>query len=115
MSAEEINAILAADRMETSLNIKEFEKKSEALNKEMGKKSTDNTKESARTITITVNNKSVHLMGKPQYCFVDILDFYPFDTASIQGTRLVQKVNGKMADFFTPVSDGDEIALYWEK
>jgi len=43
---------------------------------------------------ILVNNTPVVLKNKPSYIFVDILDFYPFDTSKAGGTELVMKING---------------------
>ena len=155
LSADQINAILAADRMETSLRYKELEKKSEELNRELEKirqsnelarikgqqlfekeetavkpvqaellgqqtASTETESEviiqrpkEIREIVISVNGTPVHMTGKAEYTFVNILDFYPFDTSSLKGTGIVQKVNGMNADFFTPVNDGDIVDLYW--
>ncbi len=166
MTADQINAMLAADRLETSLRYKELEKKSEELNRELEKIRRSN--EIARTagqklfeqaesektqfdygkisglqdikiqgykensesekieeekipsipkeihdIVISVNGTPVHMTGKAEYTFVNILDFYPFDTSSLKGTRIIQKCNGRNADFFTPIEDGDMVELYW--
>ena len=62
---------------------------------------------------ISVNGTPVHMTGKAEYTFVNILDFYPFDTSSLKGTRIIQKCNGRNADFFTPIEDGDMVELYW--
>jgi hypothetical protein len=180
MTADQINAMLVADRLETSLRYKELEKKSEELNRELekirrsneiartaGKKLfeqaesektqfdygkisglQDNTpgldiigknsqdikiqgyKENSESgkieeekipsipkeihdIVISVNGTPVHMTGKAEYTFVNILDFYPFDTSSLKGTRIIQKCNGRNADFFTPIEDGDMVELYW--
>ena len=166
MTADQINAMLAADRLETSLRYKELEKKSEELNRELEKIRRSN--EIARTagqklfeqaesektqfdygkisglqdikiqgykensesgkieeekipsipkeihdIVISVNGTPVYMTGRAEYTFVNILDFYPFDTSSLKGTRIIQKCNGRNADFFTPIEDGDMVELYW--
>ena len=183
MTADQINAMLVADRLETSLRYKELEKKSEELNRELekirrsneiartaGKKLfeqsqndmpdlnagnmgellgahknsgiyiTENTDKHSKNllnrdtptesditeneavkqipkeiqdIVISVNGTPVHMTGKAEYTFVNILDFYPFDTSSLKGTRIIQKCNGRNADFFTPIEDGDMVELYW--
>ena len=180
MTADQINAMLAADRLETSLRYKELEKKSEELNREIekirrsneiartagqklfeqaesektqfdygkisglqdntpglyiiGKNSQDikiqGYKENSESekieeekipsipkeihdIVISVNGTPVHMTGRAEYTFVNILDFYPFDTSSLKGTRIIQKCNGRNADFFTPIEDGDMVELYW--
>lgn len=64
-------------------------------------------------IQVTVNKKEVTLTGKKKYIFVDILDFYYFDTRVAGGNSLIQKVNGETADFTTQIHAGDIIELYW--
>ena len=64
-------------------------------------------------IIITVNGEAVVLKDKANYIFVDILDFYPVDTAVPHGDRLEMKVNGKECDFMEPVKEGDEIIVQW--
>lgn len=66
-------------------------------------------------IYVTVNGRMVTLSGKTSYLFVDILDFYPFDTSSMGGRNLITTVNGEKAVFSTPISEGDIIEIYWEK
>ena len=66
-------------------------------------------------ITVTVNKTQVTLKGKTSYTFVDILDFYTFNITAATGNKLITKVNGKEADFFTAIKEGDVAELYWEK
>lgn len=66
-------------------------------------------------IYVTVNGQMVALSGKDSYIFVDILDFYPFDTSVMGGRNLVMTVNDEQAEFSTPVNEGDIIEIYWEK
>ena len=65
-------------------------------------------------INILVNGKSVTLRGKNQYIYVDILDFYEFDTRVAGGKNLVTKVNDVRCEFVTPIKDGDIVEIYWE-
>lgn len=65
-------------------------------------------------INIIVNGKSVTLRGKKQYIYVDILDFYEFDTRVAGGKNLVTKVNDVRCEFVTPIKDGDIVEIYWE-
>ncbi|MDE7425615.1 MAG: rod shape-determining protein [Lachnospiraceae bacterium] len=74
----------------------------------------DEPNKKAKSITVTVNNETVVLSGKDNYIFVDILDFYPFDTSVAAGNTVVTKVNGIEGSFSTPISDGDSIELGWE-
>lgn len=65
------------------------------------------------TITVTVNKTTVELKDKHRYILVDVLDFYPFDTKEAKGSKLVTKINEKIADFTHPIHNSDEIELYW--
>ena len=64
---------------------------------------------------ITVNGKVVVLKGKTKYLFVDILDFYPFDTSALGGKELIMTINGEKCEFTSKICEGDAIALYWQK
>lgn len=64
-------------------------------------------------ITVTVNEASVTLENKPEYVFVDIFDYYPFDTKTAAGDELVTKLNGVPCGFFEPVKEGDFIEIFW--
>ncbi len=64
-------------------------------------------------ITVTVNQTSVTLENKPEYVFVDIFDYYPFDTKTAAGDELITKVNGVSCGFFEPVREGDFIEIFW--
>lgn len=70
-------------------------------------------KPAVKEITVTVNGDTVRLTGKTGYTFVNVLDFYPFNTSTLKGSRLVCKRNHMEADFFTPVFNGDVLELYW--
>lgn len=65
-------------------------------------------------ITVLVNDTSVVLSGKAEYLFVDVLDFYPFDTSVANGSQVIMQVNGLSKTFSDPIQDGDRIDLYWE-
>lgn len=65
-------------------------------------------------ITVNVNGTQVTLKGHDSYQFVNILDFYPFDTANSHGDKVVMRVNGEDADFTTPVADGAQVELFWQ-
>lgn len=66
-------------------------------------------------LNITVNDQTVILRNKYQYIFVDILDFYPFDTSKPGGSELEMTLNGLPAEFTTPLHEGDAVKLYWKK
>lgn len=69
----------------------------------------------AGDMLIYVNDEPVLLKNKPSYIFVDILDFYPFDTSRAGGTDIDMSVNGVKADFTTPLHVGDMVKLCWKK
>ncbi len=64
-------------------------------------------------IKITVNDQIVVLKNKPQYIFVDILDFYPFDLSTMGGNILVTTLNGIEVGFTEPLHDGDIVKIFW--
>lgn len=68
-----------------------------------------------KDIVITVNGSPVRLKNKKEYIFVDILDFYPFDTSALGGKELVMTVNGEKCEFTSKIFEGDAIELYWQK
>ncbi|MDO5156595.1 MAG: rod shape-determining protein [Eubacteriales bacterium] len=64
---------------------------------------------------VTVNGKSITLSGKSNYVFVDIFDKYEFDLTKVHGTILVQRIDGNDAEHFSPLHQGANIELYWDK
>lgn len=68
-----------------------------------------------KDLHITVNGKSIILSGKANYVFVDIFEKYDFDLRSVRGTRIVQKIDDKEVDSFTPLHTGAKVEIYWEK
>jgi len=65
-------------------------------------------------LLVIVNGRPVTLRGKADYCFVDVLDFYPFDVSRAHGETVVMQINGEKAEFTSPLSAGDVIDLYWK-
>ena len=43
------------------------------------------------------------------------MDISGFQVTDLKGEKLITKINNQLADFATPIQDGDEIAIYWEK
>ena len=84
-------------------------------NYDSGKPDAGKSEETGKRIFVIVNGQAVALSGKDSYIFVDILDFYPFDTSVMGGRDLIMTVNDEKAEFSTPVSEGDIIEMYWEK
>lgn len=77
----------------------------------------DTPKSSSETdldsISITVNGSNVVLYNRPFFTFVDIFDFYPFDTTKVGGENLITKINGQTCGFSDPLNNGDIVDLYW--
>lgn len=65
-------------------------------------------------INVYVNETKVTITKKTQNILVDVLDVYPFDLTVAKGDTVVIKHNGAVADFTTPISEGDKVQLYWE-
>ncbi|MDE6233138.1 MAG: cell division protein FtsA, partial [Lachnospiraceae bacterium] len=72
------------------------------------------TKAESKDINVIVNGTLVTLKGKDSYIFVDILDFYPFDTKVAGGNDLITKINGEKSEFTGPLKEGDTVEIYWE-
>jgi len=78
-----------------------------------------------RKMTVTVNgtaadpttpvpDNAVIKFYQPRETFLADI-FAAFDPRSQgEGNRLVMKVNGREADFTTPIKGGDRIDIYWE-
>lgn len=65
-------------------------------------------------ITVTVNEVEIKMTGKSEYIFVDIYNYYDFNTETSKGKRIVTKLNGGPCSFADVLHDGDVIELYWE-
>jgi len=70
--------------------------------------------QSAADLLVIVNGRPVTLKGKSSYCFVDILDFYPFDVSKAHGQTVIMQINGEKAEFTSLLNAGDSIDLYWK-
>ena len=71
--------------------------------------------EKGNKVTVTVNGEMVELLGKENYIFVDILDFYPFDLSLAKGSELVMTLNEEQTDFTSPIKENDRINMYWKE
>lgn len=122
-----VNNELAAltDKVYENFSIRYILKSSELSNKdeELNEKLIENSrtlevtedKTLEKEITVTINGEKVVLRGKQSYILVDILDVYPFDLSTATTSHLITKVNEKVADFTTSLSDNDNIDMYWEE
>ena len=69
-----------------------------------------------KKIDIIFNGENVTIESSKQTpIFVDIFDFVKFDRTKISGKNLITNLNGKRADYTSPIKDGDDIEVYWEK
>ncbi len=71
------------------------------------------TQDGIRQLQVVVNQQPVTLRGKKVYVFVDIFDFYEFDLGNSQGRSIVTLLNGRPAQHFEELHDGDDIKIYW--
>lgn len=65
------------------------------------------------TIKVIVNNEEVTLKGKEGYMFVDIFNFYDFDTANVKGETLILTLNGEKAAYTDLIKEKDVIEVRW--
>ena len=66
-----------------------------------------------QTIHVLVNGQLVTLKGKADYIYVDVFEFYEFDLSKPQGKAVVTMINGRDAQYVEPLSNGDELQIYW--
>lgn len=64
---------------------------------------------------VVVNGTAITLTGKRNYVFVDIFDKYEFDLKNIKGTKLVQTIDGKDAEHFSPLHNEAVVEIYWKE
>lgn len=64
-------------------------------------------------IHVLVNGQPVTLKGKADYIYVDVFEFYEFDLSKPQGKAVVTMINGRDAQYVEPLSNGDELQIYW--
>lgn len=67
------------------------------------------------SISILANDKSYTLTGKEKYVFVEAIDAMNFDTSKVQGTELIMQLNGRKAEPFDELHNGDIVTIYWRK
>ena len=65
-------------------------------------------------LQIVVNQQPVTLRGKKEFVFVDIFDFYEFDLGNSRGRSIVTLLNGRPAQHFETLHNGDVINIYWQ-
>lgn len=65
-------------------------------------------------LQVVVNQQPVTLRGKKEYVFVDVFDFYEFDLGNSGGRSIVTLLNGRPAQHFEALHQGDVINIYWQ-
>ena len=73
------------------------------------------TSNTGNSISILANDKHYTLTGKEKYVFVEAIDAMNFDTSSVQGTELIMRLNGRKAEPFDELHNGDVVTIYWRK
>lgn len=68
-----------------------------------------------REFMVVVNKEPVLLRGKKDYIFVDVFDYISFDLQTLQGSRVVTKLNGTEVSYVEPLKAGDVLEIYWEE
>jgi cell division ATPase FtsA len=101
-----------AGKKKTSAKVDKTEQTAETAQEEDAPKAAPYTG-GPREISITVNGEPVVLSKKADYILVDVLDFYPVDTAEAHGERLEVMINGVVCDFTHPVEPGDQVRIEW--
>ena len=66
-------------------------------------------------LQVVVNDNPVKLFGKPEYVFVDAFEFIDFDLTKPQGTSVVTKINGNVAQYMEPLNNGDVLEIFWKQ
>lgn len=87
----------------------------ELLKQEEEKDIDTDTKMDTVDMHVIVNGRSITLSGKKNYVFVDIFDKYEFDLKHVGGTQIIQKIDGKEAEHFSPLHQGAIIEVYWKE
>ena len=64
-------------------------------------------------LKVVINGKETILRGKKEYIFVDIFDFIDFDLSEAKG-NIVLENNGKGANYYDILKEGDMINIYWK-
>lgn len=65
-------------------------------------------------LQVVVNRQPVTLRGKKEYVFVDVFDFYEFDLGNSRGRSIVTLLNGRPAQHFEALHQGDVINIFWQ-
>lgn len=65
-------------------------------------------------IEVVVEGKTIKLVNKDKYVFIDIFDYIEFDLSKPHGT-LTLNLNGKKAGYHDELNNGDVLEIYWKK
>lgn len=69
----------------------------------------------AHDLHVIVNGSPVTLHNKANYIFVDVFDYIDFDLSKPEGRGIVTMLNGGSPNYMQPISEGDNIEVYWRK
>lgn len=93
--------------LDSAAEVHEYEEEPEAL--------AEKEEVSHEAIVVLVNGRSIHLTGKTSYVYVDVFDYIDFDLTRPKGKGIVTTLNGRTAQYMEPISDGDNIEIYWQE
>ena len=82
---------------------------------DLGQKPDIGNEQATIDMKVIVNGTNITLTGKKSYVFVDIFDKYEFDLKNVGGTKLIQKIDGKEAEHFSPLHQGAIVEIYWKE
>lgn len=68
------------------------------------------------TMVVFANKQTIVMTGKPRYVYVDVFEYINFDVSSYasKGRAIVTLLNGRPAQFMEPLTEGDNIEIYWK-
>lgn len=115
ISADESSGEASALEVQEPQEKQEMQEPQEKQESQEEQKSQEVRQGISKTIVVTANHKNYTLSGKASYVFVEIFDAMQFDTTTVKGQELVMLLNGRKAEHFDELHNGDQIEIYWRK
>lgn len=105
--------VIASD--DDSLNSIDKDNSINSIDNEAKETASSLTKDSRGNVSfaIIVNGKPVVLSGKKKYVYVDVFDYIDFDLSKPKGKNIETLHNGRMAEYMSPLSPGDNLVIAW--
>lgn len=113
-SVQQVNTMPAADGEQQSVASPSVQQP-EATTPQPAEAS-EATAEQPIQMVVFANKKTIVMSGKPRYVYVDIFEYINFDVSSYasKGRAIVTLLNGRPAQFMEPLTEGDNIEIYWK-